>query len=1375
MFASPSFDVSLSDIGLPLAFGAAMCPVPYEVLSSPNRFRAFLTALNVTIADITPTYLRLFNGAELPSVRVLVTGGEAPFPADVEIYAARHHYFNAYGPTENTITSTMSELRPGGAISAGRPLANTSVYVCDAEGNPVPPGATGELWLGGASLARGYVGRPELTAAAFVDTSRGRLYRSGDLGRWRENGAIEILGRIDDQVKLNGIRIELGEIEHAIETHPDVAQAVALIDGYGTNHRLRAFVRLHPGTDAVPEVTWREYLSGRLPAYMIPAAVIAVPEIPLSNSGKVDKAALKTLAAARYSLDEGELPLDGLETDIANLWRELLSCGAIHRNDNFFALGGHSLLAIALSHRLEETLGRSVPARELFAAPTLGAYARRVSELRVEAVSPPASSDRATEGQREFWIAEQAGLDTRGFIIPLAWAAAGAIPSDDTWRRVWTALVNRHEALRTAFYEDQAGVLRRSIANDMAAEFEISTQADHAAALAYARKSQAEPFAMANPPLWRAGLIHVASGEPAVFWLALHHSIGDGVSLGILVEELSTLLRGEPLPDVTAHFDESAGAEEAYLAGPACHDDARYWQNLLGNLGDRSPDIPQPFDEWPLDSPRPLGRTGQNARGAHRFQVSLDAPTAAGLRELARRNGATLHALMLTILAKEVWRRTRRPEFVLGTAASTRDSAGSTRVVGYYVNMLPVPCRVQRDESPEESLQAMQSRLADGLQHARYPFARMYRDFHEGQSITPHPARYPLFDIAVTENPAAAEPVAERGFHLRAVGAESVYELRTNAPAQDMVLVHEARPDGTLVLQWYVNAAIYEKETAKAWIDSLAAWARFLVDNNRIPGAPLPLLLPQETRVLSEWERGPDLPLPAPNFPALFEHWARVQPERPALVSEHGAQTYSSLNARSNALAHALLALGVSRQERVGVLADRSMALFEVVLAIWKAGACYLPLAKDLPDDRLAFIARDAGIRVLVALDGHEPPPSVAGGEYHIFRPETLSEEFVAAHQDPVWDSDDRAGSELAYIIYTSGSTGKPKGVMLHHDGLNNLGVALSRALDIRPDDRALLAASPAFDAWISDLAMAWSAGAAVVPVKRAEMDDIAGMRHKIARLGVSIATLPPSYLRLFEQAELPGVRTLMTVGEPPHVADALHYAERLRYINGYGPTENTAAASVGQVPARARRLTSGRPLANTTVHICDSSGEPVPPGSMGYVWLGGIGLASGYLNRPDLTTASFVDTPAGRRYRTGDLGRWTHTGELEIIGRADGQVKLRGQRIELGEIEYQLEQHPGVQQAVAAVETRNDGAQNLFAFVRLHANATEPTQAAWHEYLAATLPSYMLPSVVLRVQVIPVNDAGKVDRRALLRTIVDNEGQPRELRLQRSAHAAAR
>ncbi len=1348
MFSSPSFDVSLSDIGLPLAFGATICPLPYDVLSSPTAFQDFLRTLKITVADVTPSYLRLFEGADLPTLRILVTGGEAPAPADVRSYAPRLRYYNAYGPTENTITSTMALLSADTPfLSVGRPLPNTSVHVCDADGNPVPPGVIGEVWLGGEGLAQDYVGRPDLTAAAFVETSRGRRYRSGDLGRWRGNGELEIIGRADDQVKLNGIRVELGEIEAAVRTHPDVAQAVVLLEQSGGNdHRLWAFVLPRPGQTLPTDEGWRTYLAVRLPAYMIPAAVITVDAIPLSDSGKVDKAALKRLLRERSRPTEDIALQDELERDIASLWKELLGVPEIHRDDNFFALGGHSLLAIAVAHRLEKSLGHPVPARDLFVEPTLRGFAARVRQW-----TPPTTcdirSDRATEGQREFWVAEQASLDTRGFIIPLTLIARNAdgIP-ESTWRAAWAAVVSRHEALRTGFCTDEAGVLRRFEA-PVTADLEFCDCADLAAAISYCQTRQSEPFAMESPPLWRAGIVHAAENDQTVFWMALHHAVGDGVSLGILADDLARLLKQQTLPPLHASLDLVAGREETYLAGTACQNDARYWQQMLAGLSAGSDDTP--FDEWPLDFARPNGRAV--TKGVHIFRSRLDETIATRLRAFAHRNGASLHALFLMLLALEVFRRNGRPTFLLGTAASTRDTADEAELVGYFVNMLPVPCRITKEMPVEDVLQTMQAALAEGLQHVQYPFARIYQDFRSNQTTTPHPARFPLFDFAVAENPGTSGD--QDGLHFEALCSDDEYRLRPNTPAQDMVLVHEGRPDGGLTLQWYVNAALYEKDTAAAWIDALVGWAKLLASEDRAARTPLPALLPTETALLAQWEYGPCMAFPTPDFPARFEQWCAQQPNRPAVVTENGVLSYADVNARADTLAQALRESGCAPREPVGVFTGRSIALPETVLAIWKAGGCYVPLASDLPVERLKFIIQDAGLKRFVVLDGRPLAAELAEMGCSVLRPETFAPNPASEHHTPDC-------ADPAYVIYTSGSTGVPKGVILSHQGLNNLGIALSGALDITAEDRVLLTASPAFDSWISDLAMAWAAGAAVVPVVRAEMDDIAGMRAKLSRLGVTVATLPPSYLRLFEQADFPGLRILMTVGEPPVAADAQHYAARLRTINGYGPTENTAATTVGTIAPGVPRLTAGKPLANIAVHIRDERGNPVPPGSAGEIWLGGMGLAIGYLNRPDLTAASFVETPSGRLYRTGDLGRWTPSGDLQILGRSDGQVKLRGQRIELGEIEHLLSAHPGVRQSVVLVGTESSQ-QSLWGFVCLKPDSDEPSQDAWHTYLAAKLPSYMVPSSIIRIPSIPVTHGGKIDRAALLE-MVNNQTGPR-------------
>ena len=924
------------------------------------------------------------------------------------------------------------------------------------------------------------------------------------------------------------------------------------------------------------------------------------------------------------------------------------------------------------------------------------------------------------------------------------------MPPDEQWRSSWNSLILRHDALRTGFYEDDSGVLRRSIAPHLEAILEIHRASSNDEARQLISNRQSATFSMSIPGLWRAGLTKVADSGPTIFWFVMHHAVGDGLSLGIIIEDLRALLNGDTLSPSEDSFNKTAAREAAYLASKTVTADAAYWQLIVSGLAKGAPDA---FDEWPLDLPRPKARTATSRQGGHCFRSRLDKNTVTSLRILAKRNRATMHALMLAIFGHEVRRRTGRSEFLIGTAASTRHSAAEARTVGYYINMLPLVCRTGVAESIDTAVRAMQQGLADALQHVRYPFARIYGDFRREHPQATHPTRYPLFDIGVTENPAPAVS-PETDLHFTGLVSPKPgtidYELRHNTPTQDMVLIHEGERDGSLVLTLFVDAAVYTRDTAGHWFDSLIGWMHFLADNLPNEDEPLPLLLPEEERLLDGWQKGPSCPLPANSFPDLFRHLAETHPERPALITDAGVQNFQTINARADALAHALVELDLKRGEPVGVLTERSAALPETALAIWKAGGCYLPLTVDLPPERLTFMARDAGIRILIVLDGLDLPQELSAESYTILRPEALPtcfRELPAAGR--AISSDDPA-----YILYTSGSTGVPKGVILPQGGMLNLGLGGAALLGIRSDDRTLMMSSPSFDLWISDLVMAWSVGGAVVPIRREPMNDLAGMRSLIQRLGITVLTTSPSYLHLFERADFPGLRVLMTVGEPPLPDDARYYAATLSYFNGYGPTENTAGATYSCVRADAEQIAAGRPLPNVAVYLLNDSAKPVPPGVTGEIWISGIGLAAGYLNRPDLTATSFLDISGERRYRTGDLGRWLRSGELLILGRLDTQVKLRGQRVELGEIEHRIAAYPGVQQAVAVVETQADQTQVLRSFITIDPQAEAPTQAELSSYLAENLPTYMIPSTIHKVAIIPLTAAGKVDRQTLLRTM---------------------
>lgn len=1363
-FAAPSFDVSLSDVGIPLAAGAALYSLTEDALSQPSQVAAIMQRQGITLADLPPSYLRLLDTESLAGLRILVTGGEAPLPVDVARLAGKLTYYNAYGATEASITSTIGPLAADQAdgLDCGRPLPNTGLEIRHpATGALLPPGATGEIWLSGMGLASGYLNRPTLTEQAFLQTEQGPRYRTGDLGRWRGGGRLELLGRSDQQVKLNGIRIELGEIEAAIASHPAVSQAAALVAGTAQERQsLWAFVV--PTRGELPsQADWKQLLGKRLPSYMIPAGLHVIAQVPMTPSGKIDRSALLAgLDAERIAPAQGSAPQPGLESDIAELWAELLACGPIHREDNFFSMGGHSLLAIALCHRLERSLACPVPAHLLFAAPVLADFAERVATRTVPdqpSLTPSDfPDDRATEGEREFWIAEQSGLDTSGFTMTLTLVVDGAVPTDPTWQTAWDLLVQRHDALRTHFVADADGeTLRRAVMADAAEPFSITAAPDRATALALIVAAQAVPFAMERGPLCRAGLTHVAEDRP-IFWLALHHSVGDGVSLSLLVRDLSMLLAGESLAPLVACYADSASSQNAYLDGAAADADRDWWREQLSSLAVSSDDA---FTGRSADRPTGAMPSVKSDIGSHVLRYVMPAPQAERLRQIARGQGSSLHAVMLAMVGLEMKRRTGRSAFLVGTAASTRASAAEADVIGYYVNQLPVPFHLAEVDNPADAIAQTRVMMAQALAHSSYPFARIVRDFRQDHPGLAGHSRHPLFDLAVTENPSISAPETGKALRFTPLGRGELppagtltYEASATAAPQDMLLIHEGLPDGGLSLSWLVNADLDDKSSAQAWLAGLLDNLATLIDQP--VETPLPRLLPAELAQLEGWEQGEIIPAPAATIAELFSRHAAQGPDRPAIITDTASHSFADVEHAASKLAAVLCEHNVRPGTAVGVYTERSVILPLVVLAIWRAGGCYLPLVQGLPEDRLAFAARDANIEVLLVLDGLIAPGALLAGDVtvlHLDEALATPGNGAAAACNPI--PVPPAGP--AVILYTSGSTGTPKGVVMSHAGVMNLALGVARQSGITDGDRTLSLTSPAFDLWLSDLVGVWFTAGAFVPATRAEMEDLDHMREKMRRLGVTIATMTPSYLRMFEQAEFPDLRVLMTVGEAPILSDARFYAERMTYLNGYGPTENTAATTIGSINPDEDPLPAGRPLPNVRVMILDEQGERVPPGSIGEAWIGGASLAIGYANRPDLTGQAFVSTPFGRMYRTGDMARWRSDGQLVVLGRIDGQVKLRGQRVELGEIEQSLIAHPLVSQAAVVVGQTLDGGQTLWAFVVPAPGESEwPELDEWKAFLGKDLPGYMIPAGLHRVDEIPVTVSGKIDRKALISRI---------------------
>ncbi|MFT5163168.1 MAG: amino acid adenylation domain-containing protein/thioester reductase-like protein [Alteromonadaceae bacterium] len=596
-------------------------------------------------------------------------------------------------------------------------------------------------------------------------------------------------------------------------------------------------------------------------------------------------------------------------------------------------------------------------------------------------------------------------------------------------------------------------------------------------------------------------------------------------------------------------------------------------------------------------------------------------------------------------------------------------------------------------------------------------------------------------------------------------------------PAQDMVFIHQANPEGSIELILFANANIYHQSTAHNWLSALSDRASTLAQRRFDSTQGLPLLTPREIRWLDQRQSQPEQ-WPAPTFHQAFSQMAIAHPEQIALKytdtryknnsNRDKTITYKAMEQLTNTLARQLISTGIGGGKPVAVLTERSADLPVIALAIFKAGGCYLPLSIELPTERMAYICQDAKPSALIVLDDHPIPLALAALPALKFSANRLS--WLSLDKPPLPDFSEKSqfetssyqlpavsGEHSAYIIYTSGSTGTPKGVVLTHQGWNNFAHGVAQKLTVKAADNVLLCASVSFDGWLSDVGMAWVSGASLVPVTREQMNDIERVKTLIKQFDVSHAVLPPSYLRLFDHQGFEQVNSLMTIGEPPQAKDVEFFCDKLNYYNGYGPTENTGASCIGRLRKdHSGHITmdSGTPLDNVQVYILDQQLRLLPPGSIGFIYTAGDSLGQGYLNLPDKTAETFINSPYGRVYNTGDLGRWNHEGLIEILGRADTQVKLRGQRVELTEIEAKLEQYPGIQQAAVLVANDSNGVQSLWAFVVQQGNCPEPSQADWQQFISQSLPGYMIPAAVFTVPQMPQTIAGKLDQAALLQQI---------------------
>ncbi|MEU8697757.1 amino acid adenylation domain-containing protein [Streptomyces sp. NPDC048680] len=1359
-FASISFDSSVGQLFAPLVSGASL--VLRDDAWDPGMLGQALRTNEVTVAWLTPSAFGALAaqldgpGSLGPELRLVRLGGEA-LPREQVRQWFRHTsvpLVNGYGPTEAAQEAATARITgPGDHVPIGRPVANAKVFVVDRHGRPVPVGVPGEMWISCPGLARGYLGRPELTAEKFtvvsVDGTPRRVYRTGDLAKWHPDGHLEFTGRGDGQVKLRGYRIEPGEIEAALLTHPSVTLATVLLrEDVPGDPRLVAYVVADPPVEAG---TLRAHLQRDLPDYMIPAAFVPLDRIPLTPNGKTDRRALPAPASDRSELGAAyTAPRTETERTVAAVWAQVLGIDTVGVDDDFFALGGHSLLATQVVSRLRRRLGVDIPVRTLFSAPTPALLAAAVADLddvgisRIPAVPRDGNPLPLSFAQQRLWFLDQLEPGRAEYLLPFAFRVHGLIDVD-ALGTAFTALVSRHEILRTRFGTDDAGSPVQSISpeepvtvlvRDLRAVADVQDRDDACAEIL--AEDALRPVDLTVGPVLRVVLVRLTD-EEAVLAVTVHHIAFDGWSVGVLVRELSALyataLEKGPVPaPLPVQYADYALWQRGWLTGEPLERQLDYWRTRLAGL--------EPL-ELPTDQARPAERTGKGE--VVRFSVPAD--VAARAKAVAAEGGASLFMTLLSVFQLLLARHSGQRDVAVGTPIAGRNRAETEDLIGFFVNTLVLRTDLSGDPAFTELLARVKDTALGAYDHQDLPFERLVEELAPDRDLSRNPLFQTLFALQNT-------PGAD-AWSLPGLTAEPIESPVRDAKFDLSMYLAEA-DDGTLDGAIVYAGDLFTEATARRLVDHFTNLLDAATARPSAALSELEMLGPDERhRIVTEWN-ATSAPVPAAaTLHQLFEERAALTPDAVAVVCGTDELTYRELDQRANQLAHRLRAdPGIGPDVPVGVCLERSPALVWTLLGILKAGAAYVPLDPEHPAERLAYLVEDSGAPLVVTDTAHAGLLAEGPRLLAVDRASDLPDTLPVTAPEPV------AGpGDLSYLIYTSGSTGRPKGVRIEHRGVVNYLAGMQHAFPIAPGEGFLQATPLSFDVSAYEIFWPLWQGAKVVLVPGSDRLDMAEVSRLMRTHRVVGLHFVPSLLDVFVSEVRPedcvGLRYAFASGEPLQPTLVARFLDRFPgdLVNLYGATE----VSVDTTYWRASRtdphgpVLAGRPMANQTVYVLDPDRRPVPAGVLGEVYLGGDSVGRGYHERPELTAERFVPDPftGGRMYRTGDVGRFTPDGGLDLLGRIDRQVKLRGVRVELAEIEAVLLNHDAV--GVCAVTVREDapGDKRLVAYYVPGPGSTADT-GALRGWAAERLPRAMMPSAFMELPELPLNRNGKVDHAAL-------------------------
>ncbi|MDU1412334.1 MAG: amino acid adenylation domain-containing protein [Clostridium sp.] len=1324
------FDASTFEVWGALLNGLELHLAEKEDILISKRIHKIIEEEGITIMWLTSELfnqlaednIELFKG-----LRYLLIGGDVISPKYVNLVRNKWKdliIINGYGPTENTTFSLTYNIEHDFTtdIPIGKPISNSNAYILDKKLNILPVGAIGEICLSGDGLSRGYINNLELTMEKFVDNpfNEGtKMYRSGDLGRWNNDGDIEFLGRIDNQIKIRGYRIELGEIESTLLKIPDIKECAVLVNNYEDEKYICAY---YVSDKKLFVEDLRLELKQRVPSYMIPDQFISIEKMPLTINGKLDR---RNLPRVEVKEEDKCIELPQTETEIIlkDIWCKVLKMKKIGVNENFFDLGGQSLRATLMVSMIKKQLNKEISLREVFKYPTiksLSKYLGGVDESTLEKLDKQEEESyyKASSAQKRMYMLYELDKDSTAYNIPMVFNIKGNLNIKKI-ERTFEKIIERHEGLRT-YFDNIDGKIVQRIEDFVKVNLSVSKEIGE---IEEVLKKFKQPFNLNKYPLYRGKIVDL-NGEKYLL-VDIHHIIIDGFSINILIEEFKNIYDEKLLDDVHLQYKDFASWQNEFVKSKEIIKQEEYW---LKEFADDVPNL-----GLPCDYERPLVQQFNGKTIGYDLNNDLKID----LINIAKKSETTIHMVLLAAFNILLSKCSNLEDIVVGVPVSGRSNGNFDNVVGMFVNTVVLRTAPSGNKTYLEFLKEVREKCLSAYENSDFQFD----DLIDRLQIKRDSSRNPLFNVMFNYIDTA---------NIYDIKFEDTSFLRHDISNSydiskfDMKLnVYEVEDSFKFSIEYCTK--LFKEETIKRIGNYYIRILENITSNLNIQIKNIDFLGQKEKEnLLINFNNTETFFEKDKTIQQVFEEYVDRMPNNIAVVYNNEKLTYRELNEKSNSLAYILRDKGVRENTFVGIMVDRSLEMIIAVFAVLKAGGAYIPMDIEYPDNRLLYMIEDSNCKLILTNTDR-----IKGLNY---KGEVIQLKDKSMYGGNTFNiSNINSSRDLAYVIYTSGSTGKPKGVLINHEGIINFKTAYKHDLNITEKDRTTMFASFSFDASVAEMMMTLLNGACLHVLSKETINDYNKLTNYLNDNKITIAKFPPAYIIHLDSSKIKTVKLVVTAGSATNWEIINKWSVGREYINAYGPTEGTIVATIWHYNRDTSKVISiGKPLYNTKIYIMDKYLNIQPIGVKGEICISGVGVSQGYLNKKELTNEKFIDSPFEENmkvYKTGDLGRYLPDGNIEYLGRIDNQVKIRGLRIELGEIESKILEHDDVKEVFVNVFEDQTGEKHICAYVVPEKDIKE---LELKEYLKKTLPNYMIPDKVISISKMPLTVNGKIDSKRL-------------------------